>query len=435
MTEVLDRDLIVLLRRIGEIADQALVKAFAVGGFVRDLLLKIKNLDLDVVIEGDGIAFSRLLGRELGAEVRVHEKFATATLVLPDGFKVDVATARLEYYEYPAAMPTVELSSIKLDLLRRDFTINAMAIHLNPVRFGTLEDFFGSQNDLNNQWIRVLHNLSFVEDPTRIFRAIRFEQRLGFTIIKSVEKLIRNAVRQNLFGRCQGRRFFNELRHILSGSNPIPCLRRMAEFDLFRLLWPELKPNLKVDRRFIHVLSQAQGALSWFMRLYLDEKCRAWAVYLLAIHSRSRVPDLLAFCERFDVPHRYRDLLVRQKIAADRIALDMLGRPELKPSEISRLLGELSNEGLLYLMAIARKRHINKAVSVYVTALREVRPLVNGNHLCAAGYRPGPLFATLLKESVAAQLDGLVRTRDEALAFLHEHYPLVTTDGDPDRAA
>ena len=171
--------MIQLLQSIGEVADKLDFNAFAVGGFVRDLLMKKTNLDLDIVIEGDGIAFAKALAAHLGGRYRTHERFKTAVVLMPDDFKIDIATARLEYYEYPAAMPMVELSSIKLDLYRRDFTINAMAIQLNQEHFGTLIDFFNSQNDLKQKSIKVLHNLSFVEDPSRIFRAVRFEKRNG----------------------------------------------------------------------------------------------------------------------------------------------------------------------------------------------------------------------------------------------------------------
>ena len=179
--------------------------AYVAGGFVRDLLLQVKNTDIDIVIEGDGIRFAKTLAEQRHGIVHPHEKFGTATVIFPDQTRIDVATARLEYYEHPAAMPTVELSSIKLDLYRRDFTINAMAIHLNPDRFGTLVDYFNCQNDLKERRIQVLHNLSFVEDPTRIFRAIRFEGRLDFTITRHTEKLIKNTVQMNLFDRFEDR--------------------------------------------------------------------------------------------------------------------------------------------------------------------------------------------------------------------------------------
>lgn len=422
ITDNLNREMVLLLRSVGETAEELGYDAFVVGGFVRDLLLHIKNLDIDIVIEGDGIRFAKELAQRMGGTVRTHEKFGTATVLLPDERKIDVATARLEYYEYPAAMPTVELSSIKLDLFRRDFTINAMAIHLNPSRFGTLVDFFNSQNDLKERRIRVLHNLSFVEDPTRIFRAIRFEQRLDFRITPHTEKLIKNAVRMNLFNRFSGPRFFGELKQILSADNPLPALRRMNEFSLFPFLWPDLRPNCKIDRRFIHLITQAARAISWFRLLYLDRECPFWAVYILAIMSRSRVRELVNFCDRFELPPKTRKMLVRQKTEAERIAGEMLRRPFMKASEIYWLLLDLDNVGLLYLMAIARKKYIKKAVSLFVTSLRDTAPLVNGHDLLTLGFEPGPQFRTMINHVLEAQLNGEIQTKEDAFTLVKENY-------------
>ena len=427
LAEQLDREIMVLLQKIGSVAEELGFHAFVVGGFVRDLLLHIKNLDLDIVVEGDGISFAKELAQKLKAGVRTHPKFGTATVILPDGMRIDVATARLEYYEYPAAMPTVELSSIKLDLYRRDFTINAMAIHLNPDRFGTLVDFFNSQNDLKRRRISVLHNLSFVEDPTRIFRAIRFEQRLDFKIAKHSEKLIKNAVQMQLFDRFFGPRFFSELRQILSEDNPLPALKRMSGLDLFQFLWPDLHYKLKVDRRFAHVLTQAHKVLSWFKLLYLDEQLEPWIVYLLAIMSRGGVKDVISFCKRFELPEKMERKLVRQKAEADRIALDMYRRPYMKPSEIYWLLKELDNEGLLYLMAIARKKDIQKAISQFVTRLGPEQPVITGEDLRNLGYKPGPLFRTMLNHVIESQLNGVIETRDQALEFIQAQYPKKTS--------
>lgn len=418
----LDKEVILLLRDVGETAAALGYDAFVVGGFVRDLLLQIDNLDIDIVIEGDGIHFAKELATRRKGSVRTHEKFATATVLLPDDKRIDVATARLEYYEYPAAMPTVELSSIKLDLYRRDFTINAMAIHLNPDRFGTLVDFFNSQNDLKERRIQVLHNLSFVEDPTRIFRAIRFEQRLDLRITRHTEKLIKNAISMNLFDRFSGVRFFGELKQILSADNPLPALRRMNGFSLFPFLWPDLRPNLKIDRRFVHVMTQAARAVSWFRLLYLGKPCTFWAVYILAIMSRSRIKELINFCTRFDLPERQTKMLIRQKTEGERIAGEMLRRPYLRPSEIYWLLLDLENEGLLYLMTIARKKYIQKAVSQFVTSLRDTRPLVSGRDLQKLGYTPGPQFRTMMNHVLEAQLNGTVRTKKEALALVKSSY-------------
>jgi len=424
MTQFLSREVVVLLRDIGETAAQLNYKAFVAGGFVRDLLLHIKNNDIDVVVEGDGILFAKAYAQKRGATVRTHDKFSTATIIFPDGTRVDVATARLEYYEYPAAMPTVELSSIKLDLYRRDFTINAMAININPDSFGILVDYFNSQNDLKERRIQVLHNLSFVEDPTRIFRAIRFESRLDFSITPQTEKLIKNTVAMNLFDRFEEPRFFYELKQILSESNPIPALKRLGQFKLFVFLWPDLKPSVKIDRRFIHLITQASRSISWFKLLYLPDHVEPWMVYLLAIMSRSRSATLANFCHRFDLPPKQRKKLVQQKIEVERIAKALLKRPFVKPSEIYWLFADLDNEGLLYLMTIARKKHIQQAVSLYVTSLRMVTPLINGNELMEMGYKPGPNFRAMLNHLIEVQLDGLVQTKDEAVNFIASTYPV-----------
>ena len=426
MAQVLSREITVLLREIGETAAGLGCNAYVAGGFVRDLLLHVRNTDIDIVIEGDGIRFAKALAAQRRGIVHPHEKFGTATVIFPDQSRIDVASARLEYYEHPAAMPTVEHSSIKLDLYRRDFTINAMAIHLNPQRFGILVDYFNCQNDLKERRIQVLHNLSFVEDPTRIFRAIRFEGRLDFTITRHTEKLIKNTVQMNLFDRFEEPRFFHELKLILSETDPAPALRRMAAFKLFPFLWPDLRPNLKIDRRFLHFLTQAGQAVSWFRLLYLPDKLETWMVYLLAIMSRSRTKELIAFCTRFGIPPKQRKKLILQKTEGERIALEMQKRPFLKPSETYWLLSVLDIEGLLYLMTIARKRYIQQAVSLYVTTLRRATPLVGGDELKALGYIPGPQFRAIRNHLIEMQLDGEVTSHDQALAFIRTTYPVAS---------
>jgi tRNA nucleotidyltransferase (CCA-adding enzyme) len=421
MVECLTREMIVLLRTIGEVAQENGCTAYAVGGFVRDLLLHIKNFDLDIVVEGNGIEFAKKLAERLGGSTRAHQKFNTALVMLPSGFKIDVATARLEYYEYPAALPLVELSSIKLDLYRRDFTINAMAIHLNPDRFGMLVDFFNCQNDLRDRRIRILHNLSFVEDPTRIFRAIRFEQRMGFQIGKHTEKMIKNAVKMNLFDRFYGQRFFGELRLILSEDNPIPALKRMADLGLFKFMLP----GLKFDKRLQHLLSETQKAVTWYKLLYLEKTFRQWMVFLLAIASRASLHEVLAFCERFEVAERYRTEFLREKKAADKTLETLNRKTDLRPSEIYWLLQDLSHESLLYMIAMARRNTAKKAVSNYVTQLRQVTTSITGADLKEMGYRPGPIYRTILNHLLEARLDGLVKTKADERRFIKQHYPLT----------
>lgn len=423
MTQFLSKDMIILLRTIGEVAEENHCSVYAVGGFVRDLLLHVKNLDLDIVLEGDGILFAKKLATHFNGKVRTHEKFSTAVISMPDGFKIDIATARLEYYEYPAAMPTVEFSSIKLDLFRRDFTINAMAIHLNPGRFGILVDFFNCRNDLKDRQIRILHNLSFVEDPTRIFRAIRFEERMGFRLGKHTERQIKAAVRRNLYDHSFGRRFYLEIRIILSEENPIGAIRRMQQFNLLQFL----APSLKLDPSLELILEEIQRAVSWYKLLYLKQRFRQWLVYLLGLMARIPTKALYDFCQKFGVPERYTHLLIRERVEAGRIVKTLDRGKLLRSSEIYWLLQGMSHEGLLYLMAICRNKSGKQAVSLYVTTLQNAKTHLHGKDLKKMGYTPGPQYQTILNHLLEAALDGTVKSRDDEIDFITRKYPLGTS--------
>ncbi|MBM9520457.1 CBS domain-containing protein [Desulforhopalus vacuolatus] len=422
----LSRSMIRLLLDIGELADTLKCRAYAVGGFVRDLLLHSPNFDLDIVVEGDGIEFAHQLSLRTGGRCSIHERFKTAVVLLPpkmsqnlpgthkDGsFKVDIATARLEYYDSPAAMPTVELSSIKLDLYRRDFTINAMALQLNPARFGELIDFFHSQSDLRKKAIKTLHNLSFVEDPSRIFRAIRFEKRMDFTISPHTRHLIRNAVEMGFFGKTNDTRYATELKIILEEDNPLPALERLGEFDLYCFIWPDLKPYCRIDRHFRHILCMARETISWHSLLFRKEACCRWQVYLLVIMSRSPLPILGSYCDRFSESPKNREFLLTQKELMDSRVNRLRECRDLKNSDIVRILDGIEIEGLLAMRAVTRKSRVLEAISFYIRDLRWVRPLLNGNDLIALGLKPGPGFKKVLDTLTIARLDGLTSTPND----------------------
>ncbi len=420
LRHTLSREVVQLLQTIGEVALGCGATAYVVGGFVRDLLLGVENLDIDIVIEGDGIDFAKKLAAHLKGKIRTHEKFSTAVVVLPDGLKIDIATARLEYYEHPAAMPKVESSSIKLDLYRRDFTINAMAIHLNPDRFGILVDFFNSQNDLKDRMIRILHNLSFVEDPTRIFRAIRFEQRMGFSLGKHTEKQIKNSVRLGLFDAEMGQRFFQELKMILSEKDPLPAIRRLDHFKLFTFL----HPRLKMTSRGKQILREARHAVSWYKLLYLDTKLYLWIVYFLALTARLKTKDVGEMCRLLEIPERYSQIIINERVVADRAVRLLDKSDDLKPSRIYKALRELRHEGLLFAMACCRNKSGQMAISTYVTKLSHISNQLQGNDLIEMGYKPGPLFNTILQRLLMATLDGICTSREEEVALLKKEFPL-----------
>jgi tRNA nucleotidyltransferase (CCA-adding enzyme) len=217
-----------LLERIGRAAQLQRLPAYAVGGCVRDWLLgQTQSLDLDVMVEGDGVAFARALGRELGVGVLAHEQFGTATLTI-ESVRLDVASCRKETYAAPAAYPKVEPARLQDDLFRRDFTINAMAIALAPERFGQLVDPFHGLEDLRAKRLRVLHPKSFVDDPSRILRAARFVPRFDCSLDPDTERALRQAGADGLLERLNRGRLRRELEHLAEESNPWACLRCLA---------------------------------------------------------------------------------------------------------------------------------------------------------------------------------------------------------------
>ncbi|MES0349637.1 MAG: CBS domain-containing protein [Desulfobacteria bacterium] len=418
LIERLPTEIIELLRVVGSVADSLDYNAYAIGGFVRDIFLYEQNLDIDVVIEGDGIEFAKALAASLEGRARAHEAFKTAVVVLPNGQKIDVATARLEYYKSPAALPTVETGSIKLDLYRRDFTINTLAIKLNPDGFGTVIDFFGAQQDLKRRVIRVLHNLSFVEDPTRVFRAIRFEQRFGFKIGKLTSGLIENAVRMDFFRGLGGRRLFSELRQILDEDKPIMALRRINQFNLLKVIHPKIVYDASLEA----LLYSVEKVLTWHKLLFLEEPCQGSMVYLLALMRSFDQEGTEGLCRRLQLTPRYRKVLITEKAKAEEFLKWIGPLQTFKNSDLHRKLRPFHTETLLYIMASATRESVKQAISNYITRLRSVTTLLDGRYLKEIGVKPGPVYREILESLLDARLNGEVSTLLDEVEFVRKNW-------------
>jgi tRNA nucleotidyltransferase (CCA-adding enzyme) len=412
-----------LLSSFSRVAEEAGVRIYLVGGCVRDLLLRMENLDLDIVVVGDGIDFARRFARSCDCRVREHDKFATAVIIFDDGFKIDIASARLEYYDRPAALPRVEHASLRHDLYRRDFTINTLTISLNRDNYGQLLDFFGSQRDLKERSIRVLHNLSFVEDPTRLFRAVRFEQRLGFRIGRQTERLMHSAVRLNLVGKVGGARILHELRLILSENEVVAALKRLQQFDLFRFI----DKRLRFDEKKEDLLRKAEQACSWFDLLFTGEDYRRWRVFLLCLLDQLSARGVQRTVEWLLLPAGEQSQLLLQRQRCCELLKDFShyqqGERPLN-SEIYRFFAGLDLEVLLYLMARVEEPARRQWISLYVTELRKERPLLGGRDLIALGYEPGRSFQKMQATLLDARLNGLVHTRDEEVALITQLFSL-----------
>jgi tRNA nucleotidyltransferase (CCA-adding enzyme) len=403
------------LRELGETGDLLDLPVYVVGGFVRDLLLGVENLDIDVTVEGDGILFAETLAKAHGCRVKSHHKFGTAVIVFPDGFKIDVASTRLEFYSSPGALPTVERSSLKMDLYRRDFTINTLALRLNMQDFGVLVDYFSAQRDLQAKVIRVLHNLSFVEDPTRVFRALRFEQRLGFRIAKHTENLIINAVKMNFLNKLGGKRLLTELVIILKEKEPLRAIERMGSLGLLQFIYPDLKMTPEIRK----MLEETAKIVAWFDFLYLERPYEKWVVYFLALCDPLSSEQFMETCTRLSLSEQYRKKLFKMRDKVDLILETMQRRiirgPDMKRSEIFFLLDEVPVEILLYIMVKTKVEGVKKFVSLYFTQLQGVRTTITGEDLKEMGVPAGPAFKKIIDKVFRARLDDETLTRDDEL--------------------
>ena len=411
MKERIAGDLIKYLQQIGEVADELGSGAYAVGGFVRDLFLYRSDEDIDIVIEGDGIAFAKKYAKMVGARIHTHEKFGTAVIIFPDGFKIDVASARMEYYKFPAALPVVEMSSIKLDLYRRDFTINTLAIQLNPDRFGTLIDFFSARKDIKEKIIRVLHNLSFVEDPTRVFRAIRFEQRFEFTLGKLTAGLISNAISMNFFRELSGKRVFAELRLILREENPVATIRRLNDFALLKVI----HASIKLDKEMLASLNAAKEVLSWHDLLFLEESYKRWIVYFLILIRSCKPHISKEICRRFELAPEDEKILCLERYEADRCVLWLQRNTAVPDSLLYRKLSGYRTELILYMMAVAKRKAVKKSISHFFTDLRRTMLSLRGRDLKDMGLKPGPVYRQVLEAVLDARLDGGVKSKKDEI--------------------
>ncbi|MFH1258320.1 MAG: hypothetical protein ABII74_00655 [Elusimicrobiota bacterium] len=275
-------DVCQLLKRIGVLAGEHNFLAYGVGGFIRDVFLNWKNLDLDISLEGDGLQFTKILASQLGARVYFYPKYLTAYLILSDGLRIDIATARQETYSQPAVMPVVTASSMQKDLRRRDFTLNAIAVSLHPRNYGTLYDPFAGQKDLAKKLVRVLHEKSFIDDPTRIFRALRFASRYHFAIEQETNKLLLAALKRNLPALLSPHRLRDELQAILDEPQAEAILQQLENLGVLKYFHPELKmvspwPDLTTAQEGLAFLLQPlpeKEKKAFFVRLGWPKKER-----------------------------------------------------------------------------------------------------------------------------------------------------------------
>lgn len=411
---LLPHELQKLLKDLGSLAEEAGLNVYLVGGFVRDMIINCPNFDIDLVVEGDGIIFAENVIKKLGGRLRSHRKFGTAVVILSNNFRIDIASARSEFYEHPAALPQVEFSSIRQDLSRRDFSINAMAIALNASKFGELLDFFGGQKDIEKKQIRVLYSLSFIEDPTRIFRAVRFEQRYGFHMEEQTEKLARKAVEMELVGELTTARVRNKLILILSEEEAFSAIKRLDDMGVLKNIFPKIKVNQNLEDNFKRIKSVSQKITVCF-----QNKTRIWLVSLMFLLESLSEEELETWCSQMKLKKIDTNILVKGILEGPKILTILDSNKELKNSRIHELLHGFSQESIIYMYLKASFKAKQK-IEVYITELKNIKIEVNGKDLIAMGIKPSNIFNKAMKNLLDAKLNGLVKTKDEELKFIKD---------------
>ncbi len=408
----LPAEAVALLRRIGKSAAADGEPAFLVGGVVRDLWLGRPAGDLDVVVEGDAIALARRLLRQ-GAAVRarLHDRFGTGTVWLGTGLRVDLATCRHERYAAPGALPEVAASSLRADLARRDFTINALAAHLTPSTFGRVVDPFGGRRDLEGGLIRSLHGRSFHDDPTRAFRAARLAARLSFRIERQTARWIREAVRDRVLGRLSAARLRREMERVFEEEAAARAVGLLARLGVLAAVHPRLeagRARLAALRRARRLEARVRASMPGIPIL-------GWVLGLVVLSARLSAGERREIVERLR-PNRSAALVILEGPEKARALEKRLGRSERRrPSAVHAACRGHPTEVLLLAAATSARERVGQAVALYLERLRDVRPDITGADLLRAGIAPGPRIATGLEAALASKLDGRAQGRDEQL--------------------
>jgi tRNA nucleotidyltransferase (CCA-adding enzyme) len=399
----LSPDQLDLLRLLAGQAEAHEVPLYIVGGSVRDLLLGRRLNDFDFIVEGDAIALGRGLSSKYGGAVTAHTKFGTAKWFLPESLKadheaLDLISARAETYKHPAALPTVKRGRIADDLRRRDFTINALAVRLDGSHFGELRDDLNGAEDLQNGIIRVLHPGSFIDDPTRMYRAVRYAERYGFKIAEDTLILIPEA--RSFVEKLSAQRIRHELDLILEEPNAVPMLKRLDELDLLSIIQPILSNFNKTNLATVTSDDPV-----------LQNRNSRWILWLMHLKAQ----EIESLNERLHFPA---DLLKTLHSAA-RLNSNLTAVLGLKPSQVVEFLEGYSIKALEVLSMAVEDVEIKGIFTRYLVEWWPVKPKTTGHDLKKYGIPPGPKYAEILRRLRAAWLDGEVKSDAEEKALLN----------------
>jgi tRNA nucleotidyltransferase (CCA-adding enzyme) len=399
-----------LLRVIAGLAAARQAPLYIVGGCVRDLLLGIPATDLDLVVEGDAISLAQALASQSGGRVTTHLHFGTAQWFPPGPGQraLDFISARSEIYKHNAALPTVKPGTLRDDLVRRDFSINTLAIRLDGEHWGELRDDLGGLDDLRQGQIRVLHPNSFMDDPTRMVRAVRYEQRYGFRIVPETMSMIPPA--RGLIGLLSAERIRHELDLLLDEEKAVAMLGRLAELDLLQPIHPVLRWNDSIQAHFINGLRRLPQYQSKSILASMGKHILGWHFWLMDFVSI----DLESLEQRL----HFRANLYSSLLAASALSADLQSNRELKPSQWVARLEDMPLTAVYAVLLATQNGTARQNLYSYLETWRHVKPKTNGHKLMKLGLLPGPRYQQILQRLRNAWLDEEVKTEGEEIKLL-----------------
>ena len=412
------------IKFIAKLAKEFNYPVYIVGGFVRDLILGLKDFDLDIVVEADAIHFAKELSHRLKADFIKHRRFQTATIVIkgqthPHGeffsiaAKIDIATARKESYEHPASLPRVSPGTIKDDLGRRDFSINAMAVSILEDTFGTLVDFYNGREGLKHKKIKVLHDASFIDDPTRLLRAIRFEQRFDFNFEKTTSRLFKEAVKLKMLQKVHKHRLRDELILILKEPQAVKCIRRVYGLCGFEFIHRDARLNHKA----LVLLKKTNEIYTWFKDNFPHKhKVELWVLYLAVLLENLSLPGLQEVLKEFAFHKSESRIILSYKADSMRIISKL--KESVLPSSIYKILQPYPYEVIILILVKSNNAKIKHKIKEFLKLDNASHIFTSGHELTALGITPGPDFKEILKQLVYAKLDKKFHTKEEELSYL-----------------
>lgn len=390
------------------------VGVYLVGGFVRDLLLGKENFDLDIVVEKEGIDFAYKLSRILDAHIIKHRAFGTATITKKDGLKIDISTSRREFYPESAALPVVSKGKIEDDLFRRDFTINAMACHIDFEKFGQFVDVTGGLEDLKQGRIRFLHENSFIDDPTRIIRAVRFKQRFGFRIDENTLRSIRGAKKLKMLEKVQKHRIRDEILLIFKERDPYRILNRLKQVYNLTFIDSHIKFSKELRSRF----NSIDRACGWFegsfpQRRELDINLMDLIVFLAPLKLRA----LKQFVSKYAFHRKDTKRIISFKKNFSKVD-KKLSKKELSAIRLHNILHPLSYEVILLALVMTKKQKTRQRIKDYFLKHHHKKISITGDDLLSMGVKPGPKFRKIFQAVFRKKINAEIHTRDEELALV-----------------